>query len=258
VKGVVVITGASSGIGRALAIEWAKGGASVVLSGRNRSALENVANAVRAAGGEAIALPGDITDEEQRRQLVERALHEKGRIDVLVNNAGRGFYAKVVDIDVSEMEKLFALNVIAPIRLAQLALEPLMRSQGSIVMISSVAGVVAAPHLGAYAASKFALEALSIALRAELRQSGVRVHVIRPGPVATAFRENSVAVGVPAGVRPAGSTLQTPELIAKKTVQAVEKNRAVVETSMFVRLASFASRVTPPVFRVVVARMARH
>jgi short-subunit dehydrogenase len=254
---VVVITGASSGIGRALALEWAKGGASIVLSGRNRDALDNVANAVRAAGGEATVEAGDITDEEQRRRLIDRALHEKGRIDVLVNNAGRGFYAKIVDIDVSEMEKLFALNVIAPLRLAQLALEALMRSQGSIVMLSSVAGVVAAPHLGAYAASKFALEALSIALRAELRQSGVRVHVIRPGPVATPFRANSVAVGVPAGVRPAGSTLQTPEIIARKTVRAVKKNQAVIETSMFVRVASFASRVAPPVFRILAARMAR-
>jgi short-subunit dehydrogenase len=255
---VIVITGASSGIGRAIALEWARTGATILLSGRNREALENVAMAVRAAGGEPIVEPGDVTSEQQRKSLIDRALREKGRIDVLVNNAGRGFYASVKDIDVAEMERLFALNVIAPVRLAQLALEPLMRSQGSIVMLSSVAGVAASPHLGAYAASKFALEALSIALRAELRQSGVRVHVIRPGPVETPFRANSIAVGVPAGVRPAGSTAQTPELIARKTFRAVQKNHAVVETSMFVRVASFASRVTPPVFRIVAARMARH
>ena len=256
-QAVVVITGASSGIGRCLAIEWGKRGACVVISARSHEGLESVARDVRAAGGEAIVEPGDVTDEEQRRLLIDRALHDKGRIDVLVNNAGRGYYAGLRDLDIAEMERLFALNVLAPVRLTQLALEPLMRSQGAVVMISSIAGVVAVPHLGAYAASKFALEALSMSMRAELRASGVRVVVIRPGPVDTPFRGNSVAVGVPAGVRPAGSTVQAPEEIARQPVRAVERGRAVVETSAFVRLSSFASRVTPPLFRFVAARMAK-
>jgi len=255
---VAVVTGASSGIGRALAVEWARHGACVVLSARTDEALQSVAHEIRAAGGEALAVAGDVTVEERRQRLIERTLEERGRLDVLVNSAGRGFYANVADIDVVQLQALFALNVVAPVRLAQLALEPLMRSQGAIVMLSSIAGVVSAPHLGAYAASKFALEALSIALRAELRQSGVRVHVIRPGPVDTPFRANSVAIGLPAGVRPSRSNPQSAEQIAKQTIRAVHRNRAVLETSMFVRLASFASRVTPPIFRLVVARMARH
>ncbi len=253
----VVVTGASSGIGRSLALAWAARGAVVVLSGRDDDALESVAREVKAAGGEGIATAGDITDEEQRRLLVDRALHDTGRIDVLVNNAGRGYYAAFRDLDIDEMERLFRLNVLAPVRLTQLALEPLMRSQGAVVMLSSVAGVVAAPHLGAYAASKFALEALSISMRAELRTSGVRVVVVRPGPVGTAFRKNSVAVGVPAGIRPAGATEQTPDEIARQTLRAVDRSRAVIETSAFVRVASFTSRVAPPLFRLVAARMAR-
>ena len=253
----VVITGASSGIGRSLAIAWASRGAAVVLSGRNDEALEAVAREVNAAGGVGIVEAGDVTDEEQRRLLIDRALHDTGRIDVLVNNAGRGYYAAFADLDIVEMESLFRLNVLAPVRLTQLALEPLMRSQGAVVMLSSVAGVVAAPHLGAYAASKFALEALSISMRAELRTSGVRVVVVRPGPVGTAFRKNAVAVGVPAGVRPAGATEQTPDEIARQTLRAVDRSRAVIETSAFVRVASFTSRVAPPLFRFVVGRMAK-
>jgi short-subunit dehydrogenase len=253
----VVITGASSGIGRSLAIGWAGRGAAVVLSGRSDAALEEVAREVKAAGGEGIVQAGDVTDEEQRRLLVDRAVRDTGRIDVLVNNAGRGYYAAFRDLDIDEMERLFRLNVLAPIRLTQLALEPLMRSQGAVVMLSSVAGVVAAPHLGAYAASKFALEALSISMRAELRASGVRVVVVRPGPVGTAFRKNSVAVGVPAGVRPAGATEQTPDEVARQTLRALDKGLAVIETSAFVRVASFTSRVAPPLFRLVAARMAR-
>jgi short-subunit dehydrogenase len=255
-KPTVIITGASSGIGRSLAIAWGKRGANVVLGGRNDEALEAVAREVRAAGGVGIVESGDITDEEQRRLLIDRALHDTGRIDVLVNNAGRGYYAAFKDLDILEIESLFRLNVLAPVRLAQLALEPLMRSQGAVVMLSSVAGVVAAPHLGAYAASKFALEALSISMRAELRASGVRVVVVRPGPVGTAFRKNSVAVGVPAGVRPAGATEQTPDEIARQTLRAVDKSSPVIETSAFVRVASFTSRVAPPLFRLVAARMA--
>jgi short-subunit dehydrogenase len=253
----VIITGASSGIGRSLAIAWGKRGAAVVLAGRNDEALAEVADAVRAAGGEGIVEAGDITDEEQRRLLIDRALHDTGRIDVLVNNAGRGYYASLQDLDIAEMESLFRLNVLAPVRLTQLALAPLVRTQGVIVMLSSVAGVVAAPRLGAYAASKFALEALAISMRAELRASGVRVVVVRPGPVGTAFRANSVAVGVPAGVRPAGATEQTPDEVARQTLRAVDRSRAVIETSAFVRLASFTSRVAPPLFRIVAARMAK-
>jgi len=254
---VVVITGASSGIGRALALGWARRGASLVLSSRNEEGLDRTAREIEAAGGEAFVEPGDITDEAERRLLIDRALHEKGRIDVLVNNAGRGYYAAVRDIDVVELERLFALNVVAPVRLTQLALEPLARTRGTVVMLSSVAGVAAAPHLGAYAASKFALEALSVALRAELRASGVRVLVVRPGPVETPFRANAVAVGVPAGVRPAGATAQSAEQIAQQTLRAVDRGRPVLETSLFVRVASFASRVTPPVLRLVAARMAK-
>ena len=255
-KPTVIITGASSGIGKSLAIAWGKRGANVVLGGRNDEALEAVAREVRAAGGVGIVEAGDITDEEQRRLLIDRALHDTGRIDVLVNNAGRGYYAAFKDLDILEIESLFRLNVLAPVRLAQMALEPLMRSQGAVVMLSSVAGVVAAPHLGAYAASKFALEALSISMRAELRASGVRVVVVRPGPVSTAFRKNSVAVGVPAGVRPAGATEQTPDEIARQTLLAVDRSSPVIETSAFVRVASFTSRVAPSLFRMVAARMA--
>jgi short-subunit dehydrogenase len=253
---VVAITGASSGIGRALALEWAKRGASLVLSARNEVALARVAREVTAAGGTAFVEAGDVTEDAHRVAIVERARKEKGRLDVLVNNAGRGYYATVRDVDTRELESLFALNVIAPIRLAQLAAEDLARTSGTIVMLSSVAGVVASPHMGAYAASKFALEALSMSLRAELRKSGVRVLVVRPGPVDTPFRANSIATNVEAGVRPAGSQAQTPEQVAAQTVRAVERGTAVLETSLFVRVASWASRVTPAAFRVISARMA--
>jgi len=252
---VVAITGASSGIGRACALAWGKQGAKLVLSARNELELARIAREVDAAGGRAVVEAGDVTNDALRRAIVERAERAFGSLDVLVNNAGRGFYAAMRDVDAGELEALFALNVIAPLRLAQIALPALERSRGTVVMLSSIAGVLAAPRMGAYAASKFALEAIAMAMRAELRASGVRVVVVRPGPVDTPFRANSVAVGN-AGVRPKGAKVQTPEDVAAQVVRAVEKRRAVVETTAFVRVASAVARHAPGVFRVISARMA--
>jgi short-subunit dehydrogenase len=252
----VVVTGASGGIGAAMARAWGRRGATVVLSGRDEGNLAGTAREVEMAGGRAIVQRADVTREADRVALVERARAETGGIDVLVNNAGRGHYGSVTRIDAAQLEALFALNVVAPLRLAQLALDPLTRNGGTVVMISSVAGVVAAPRMGAYAATKFALEALSMALRAEITGTGVRVVVVRPGPVDTAFREHAVITDGKAGVRPRGAAVQSPDDVAERVVEAVEAGRATVETSAFVRVASAAARHAPAAVRWVSALMA--
>jgi short-subunit dehydrogenase len=237
----VVVTGASSGIGRAIALACARRGDKVFASARR----------IDSEHANIVAVPGDVTREEDRVRLIETA----GEIDVLVNNAGRGYYAPFASIDAHELEELFRLNVIAPLRLSQLALPALERSRGTIVMMSSVAGVVSSPKLGAYSASKFALEALAIALRAEVEQDGIAVVVVRPGPVDTPFRANSVTKNTEAGVRPPGSSKQTAEQIAEYTLSAIARRKPVVETSAFVRVASFGARVVPPIFRAALKRM---
>ncbi len=252
----VIVTGASSGIGEAIARAWGKRGATLVLSARNGEELARVARAVDAAGGHAIVQPADVTREEDRQKLIERARSETGRVDVLVNNAGRGYYGSVARIDARDLEALFALNTIAPLRLTQLALDPLTRSAGTVVMISSVAGVVAGPRMGAYAASKFALEALAMALRAELAGAGVRVVVVRPGPVDTPFRRRAVTTDGAAGVRPPGAEVQSPDDVAEQTIRAVDRGQSVVETTGFVRAASAAARLAPGAMRWISAIMA--
>jgi len=230
-----------------------------VANARDAAALEGLAAEIRAGtgGGDVLTVAGDVTREEDRARLVAEARAWRGTIDVLVNNAGRGYYGAAQTIALGELEALFALNVYAPLRLVQLAHEDLVRSHGTVVMMSSIAGVAAAPKMGAYAATKFALEALSISMRAELAAEGVRVLVVRPGPVDTAFRENSIATaGTEAGVRPKGARVQTAEEVARLVVRAVDGSRDVLETSLFVRVGSFGARVVPNVFRVIARRMA--
>lgn len=250
------------GIGRACAALWAKRGALIVLAARGREALIEVAREVNSLGGRAVVCDGDVTDDAYRARLIERALTESetGKIDVLVNNAGRGFYSPILKIDLADMRKLFELNVFAPLHLAQLAIPHFSRagaSGGTVVMMSSVAGVVAAPRYGAYAASKFALEALSMAMRAELESKGVRVVVIRPGPVDTPFRANATRAQGEVGYDRPDPKAQSAEEVAAITLRAVDRGTAIVETSGFVRVASFGSRFVPPVMRTVLKRMAQ-
>jgi short-subunit dehydrogenase len=253
----VIVTGASRGIGRALALAWAKRGATLALSARSAQDLRGVAREVEALGGRAIVEAGDVTDEGHRERLVERAAQESGGIDVLVNNAGRGFYVRALEIELDPLRELFELNVFAPLRLSQLAAPHVERARGTIVMLSSIAGVVAAPKYAAYAASKFALEALSMSMRAELAPRGIRVVVVRPGPVATPFRTHATkAAGDTEYTEPAKNA-QSPDAVAEQTLRAVERGRAVVETSSFVRATSAAARVAPAAFRVIMKRMAR-
>ena len=251
----VIITGASMGIGRALALAWADEKATLILSARGRQALDEVAAEVAARGARAVVVPGDVTDEEHRVDLVRHAV-DHGGIDVLVNNAGRGFYSPATKIDIQQLRDLFELNVVAPLRLVQLAAAHLERARGTVVMMSSVAGVVAAPRYAAYAASKFALEAIAMSLRSELAAAGVRVVVIRPGPVDTPFREHATRAEGMVGYDAPDPHAQSAEVVARKTVRAVLRGTPVIETSNFVRVASATSRYAPSVLRLALRRMA--
>lgn len=244
------------GIGRALAVAWGARGATTVLSARGAAELEETAVLVARAGGRAIVEVGDITDGAHRAALVERAVREAGSLDVLVNNAGRGFYSPMMKVDIDEMRRLFELNVFAPLHLAQLAAPHLEKSHGTIVMLSSIAGVVAAPKYGAYAASKFALEAVSMSMRSELAARGIDVVVIRPGPVATPFRANAARAPGELGYDAPDPKAQSAEEIADQTLRAVDRSTAVVETSVSVRFAAGAARLAPPALRMALRRMA--
>ena len=177
---VVLITGCSTGIGRDLAQRLTQSGYTVVATARKVDCLKDVQAALK--------LPLDVTQPESINQAVERTLQQFGRIDVLVNNAGYAIRGAVEEIPIEQAQQLFDVNVFGVMRVIQ-AVAPHMRQYkaGRIINVSSVVGKLVTPANGAYSASKFALEALSDALRLELAPFGIRVVLIEPGSIKTQF-----------------------------------------------------------------------
>jgi len=185
--GTVLITGCSSGVGQATAAAFREAGWTTYATARNLDDLDALAE----AGCHTDTL--DVTDDADVDRVVDRVVDERGRLDCLVNNAGYGQLGPVEDVPVEAMQRQFDVNVYGPHRLTRAAL-PVMREGdgGTIVNVSSVSGRVSSPGNGVYAASKFAMEALSDALRTEVSSFDVDVVLVEPGPVDTAFRERAV------------------------------------------------------------------
>jgi len=189
---VAVVTGASSGIGRATALLFARSGYHVRATVRRPEAEASLR-------AEAANLPLevgrlDVADEASVRSFVSDVLARAGRIDVLVNNAGHALLGAIEDLPRETVRKQFEVNVFGAMQLCREVL-PTMRAQryGRIVNVSSMAGRVSVPLMGAYCASKFALEALSDALRVEAKRFGIRVAIVEPGPVVTRFQATALA-----------------------------------------------------------------
>jgi short-subunit dehydrogenase len=189
-KQVVIVTGASAGIGEATARMLAREGAIVVMVARRFERLEAIKKEIEQAGGRAFAIAADITSAEDRDRIVQETLHEFGRIDALVNNAGYGQRGPIEIVPIAAIRQNFETNLFSLIALTQLVI-PIMRKQqsGRIVNVSSVAGRIARPLSSVYDATKHALEAISDGLRGELAPFGIKVVIIEPGFILTEFLE---------------------------------------------------------------------
>jgi len=187
----VIVTGASSGIGRQTAIAFAHAGANLVLASRNEAALNDVAAEIAPFVRRVSVIPTDVTQQAAVEEMVEQAASELGSIDILVNNAGVGLNALLAEGSMTNIRRLFEVNVFGALHCIQ-AVVPYMKRQrnGQIINVSSVAGKIATPRNGAYAATKFALTAISDALRLELADYGIAVTTVFPGITDTSFGEN--------------------------------------------------------------------
>jgi NADP-dependent 3-hydroxy acid dehydrogenase YdfG len=183
---VVIITGASAGIGEATAIALAAEGAKVVIAARRGDRLEALSKKIATNGGEALPIITDITDETQANNLIHKANAELGRVDILVNNAGVALTGNIHGGNTSEWRRMFDVNVFG-LLYATHAVLPIFKAQGSghIVNISSVAGRIARAGVGIYNATKWGVNAISESLRQEVLQDNIRVTIIEPGLVET-------------------------------------------------------------------------
>jgi short-subunit dehydrogenase len=192
---VVVITGASSGIGRATALRLARQKASVVLTSRREAVLQEVAAECVRLGGRAIAVPADVTDWDAMQGVAERALQEYGRIDAWINNAGVGLYGAFWDVPLDEFRRVLDVNIMGYVHGARAALEVFRQQEaGVLVNVASIAGEIPMPYADSYGMSKAAVRALGVSLRGELRlQKLKRIHVstVLPPTVDTPFFQHA-------------------------------------------------------------------
>jgi short-subunit dehydrogenase len=242
---VVIVTGASSGIGEATARALAGRGASVVLVARNEEKLRFLEREILAAGGQASAVRVDITDEASVQAMVGQTVEEFGSVDILVNNAGLGLSGRIEDLRAEDLRYLLEVNLLGPLRCVQAAL-PYMPRGGRIINVSSVVGKRAIPKVGGYCATKSALNALSDALRVEIADRGITVTSVYPGTTRTAFRENSRRTkDEKRGWRPRGVT---PEKVAEKIVRAAEKGGRDVYVTLPDRIFVAGTTLAPGFF----------
>lgn len=218
-----VITGATSGIGRATALEFGRAGVNVVLAGRRKRRLKEVAEEIEAAGGQALAVVTDVSVQPQVEQLIESAVERFGRVDTLVNNAGVGFAGRFDQMTLEDFRRVMDVNFWGAVYSSK-SVVPRMREQrggGVIINVSSIFGKRGVPFETAYCASKFALAGFSEALRAEVMSDGIDVSTIFPGAVETEIFESATNE----------TGMKVPSFVPKFPARAMA--RILVQTARF-------------------------
>jgi NADP-dependent 3-hydroxy acid dehydrogenase YdfG len=233
---VAVVTGASSGIGEATVRSLAGEGAAVVAGARRKERLDGLVEEVTRDGGKAIAVECDVTDEQQAHALVDRAIEEFGKIDILVNNAGVMLLSKVEKGLSDEWRQMFEVNVLGLLYATDAAVEAMKRQgSGHIVNISSVAGRKTRPTGGVYSGTKFAVNAISEALRQELLEDGIRITIVEPGAVATELTEHITDEEVRKGLKQRNIEPLQSEDVANAIAYAVSQPQRVSVNEILIR-----------------------
>ncbi|HPM83332.1 MAG TPA: SDR family NAD(P)-dependent oxidoreductase [Candidatus Anammoximicrobium sp.] len=248
-----IVTGASSGIGRALALELARQGARSVLTARRAELLEELQGQVRQVGGEAHVVAGDIVEAEVRQRLLETARSELGGLDLLINNAGVGAIGPFAEASEERLRRVMEVNFFAPAELIRCAV-PLLRdgNRPMIVNVSSVLGHRAVPKKSEYCASKFALHGLSDSIRAELASCGIDVLVVSPATTATEFFDNVLEKNADLPWLALGA--MSPEAVARKAVKAMRRGRQEIILTPGGKALVWCDRLCPPLVNRLVAR----
>jgi len=252
----ILLTGASSGIGRCLAEQMAQAGARLVLAARSAEALHKLAQSLTAHGAEAVAVPGDVTNEADRQHMLSAAVERFGGLDVLLNNAGVGSWCHFAESSEESLRRIMEVNFFAPAELIRLAI-PVLRNGRSpaIVNVASMCGRRGIPAWSEYSASKFALCGLTEALRGEMVRFGIDVLLILPGVTQSGFWQHllrnsgryplNISKGMP------------PEKVAAGIVRALRKNRTETILGWDARWVLRINRFLPRLVDALLARQVR-
>jgi NAD(P)-dependent dehydrogenase (short-subunit alcohol dehydrogenase family) len=254
---IVWITGAGSGIGRALALELARRGADVAVSGRRRDRLDEVVREIEALGRRGLAVPCDVTDEADVARAAQAVVDAFGRLDVCVANAGFGVMGSIEKLSADEWRRQLDTNVVGTAVTARHALPHLRATKGRLALVGSVAGTICAPGSGAYSASKYAVRAIGQTLSMELHGSGVSCTTIQPG-----FVESEIAKVDNEGKldlarrdpRPAPLMWKT-EAAARVMAEAIWARKREFTFTVHGKLGAFLGMHAPGLVHLVVSRM---
>jgi len=256
----IILTGASEGIGRALALALAARGARVALAARDRERLETLAQECRTRGGEALAIPTDVTNQQDLEWLVNEAVKTYGGLEAVVHNAGITMWSRFDALaDFSIFERLMEVNYLAPVRLTALALPHLKSSRGLIVAVASLAGLTGVPERSGYAASKHAMVGFFDSLRIELAGTGVDISVIAPDFVVSEIHKRAIGPdGEPLGASPMmQAKIMTAEDCATQIVRAMEKRQRLLLMSTRGKLGRWLKLLAPSMIDRIAAKAIR-
>lgn len=244
---VVIITGASSGIGKACAKSFGEGGSKLVIAARNVQNLQNTVDELQELGINVKSVPTDVSNEEDCRELINAAIKEYGKIDMLINNAGISMRALFLDMEIDVFEKIMDVNFRGTVYCTKYALPHIIKTKGSIVGVSSIAGSKGLPGRTAYSASKFAMQGFLEALRIENRESGIHVLIACPGFTSSNIRRTALKANgaVQAKTPRKEENMMSPEEVAERILKAVQTKKHKIVLTRNGRLLVWLTKFLP-------------
>ncbi len=250
---VVIITGASSGIGRELAIEYAKHGATVVCAARRIDRLNEVVERCATFAGKALAIKCDVSNSSDVDHMTSVVLKDYGRIDIVVGNAGFSITGNIAEVDVEDYARQFETNVLGIVRLIKASLSSLRKTSGRIVLLGSISGEIALPGSTPYSVSKHSVHALAEGLSSELAPEGISVTLVIPGYVDTEIRKLDNGGNFDPSIKDPISPwlLTSPQLVARKVVKGAQKRRYRVVVGIETKIALFLNHYFSFVIRML-------
>ena len=242
---IALVTGASAGIGKECALELARGGYRVYLAARRKDLLDAMADECGRLGGAGVAVPTDVAEPAQVQALVDRAVAEAGRVDVMINNAGYGIFARVQETSEADMRRIMDVNFMGVFCGCKAVLPVMMRQRsGHILNVSSVIGKRGTPFHGAYCATKFAIAGLTESLRVEMMPYGVHVTLVCPALTETEFFDRNGG-GAARSSFVKFKKFMSAEAVAKKMVRAIGRRRPEIVFTAGGKFLTLMSAIAP-------------